>query len=196
MNKRIRWIALMIVVLGAWSGFAQSELGAFPEGTTTMRYEIRGEDAGFQTLELRVTSFGDGTYTLSMLNEQSGSEDDLGSFGFIFGVSSVSSGAGTSVDYSPLEALMDQRDRLQVGEDYLLPGGTEFTGIVAAKIAGVQCLEGSYIDPEDSGRRVNVAFALSQPTYISPRLRVEELRDGAWVETFIIELVEYTLSDS
>ena len=196
MNKRIRWIALMIVVLGAWSGFPQSELGAFPEGTTTMRYEIRGEDAGFQTLELRVTSFGDGTYTLSMLNEQSGSEDDLGSFGFIFGVSSVSSGAGTSVDYSPLEALMDQRDRLQVGEDYLLPGGTEFTGIVAAEIAGVQCLEGSYIDPEDSDRRVNVAFALSQPTYISPRLRVEELRDGAWVETFIIELVEYTLSDS
>ena len=196
MNKRIGWIALMIVVLGAWTGFAQSELEAFPEGTTTMRYEIRGEDAGFQTLELRVTSFGDGTYTLSMLNEQSGSEDDLGSFGFIFGVSSVSSGAGTSVDYSPLEALMDQRDRLQVGEDYLLPGGTEFTGIVAAEIAGVQCLEGSYVDTEDNNRRVNVAFALSQPTFFSPRLRVEELRDGVWVETFIIELVEYTLSDS
>jgi len=196
MNKRIRWIALMIVVIGAWSGLAQSELNSFPEGTTTMKYEIRGEDAGLQTLELRVTSYGDGTYTLSMLNEQSGSEDDLGSFGFIFGVSSVSSGAGTSVDYSPLEALMDQRDRLQVGEDYLLPGGTEFTGIAAVNVAGVQCLEGSYIDPNDESRRVNVAFALTHPTYVSPRLRVEELRGEEWVETFIIELVDYTLSDS
>lgn len=195
MKKRIGWIAWMIVALGAWIGFAQSELDAFPQGTTTMRYEIRGEDAGFQTLELRVASFGDGTYTLSMLNEQSGNEDDLGSFGFIFGVSSVSSGAGTSVDYSPLEALMDQRDRLQVGEDYLLPGGTEFIGITAVEIAGVQCLEGSYIDPDDSNRRVTVAFALSHPTYVSPRLRVDEMRNGEWVETFIIELVEYTLSE-
>ena len=196
MNRKIGWIALVIMVLGAWTGLAQSELEAFPEGTTTMKHEIRGEDAGFQTMELRVASLGDGTYTLSMLNEQTGSPDDLSSFGFIFGGSSISSGTGTSVDYSPLEALIDQRDRLQVGEDYLLPGGTEFTGIVAVDIAGVQCLEGSYIDPEDSNRRVNVAFALSQPTFFSPRLRVEELRDGAWVETFIIELVEYTLSDS
>jgi hypothetical protein len=37
---------------------------------------------------------------------------------------------------------------------------------------------------------------LSHPVYISPLIRVEELRSGQWVEVFSLELVEYTVSGS
>jgi hypothetical protein len=91
---------------------------------------------------------------------------------------------------------MDQRSRLQEGQEYLLPGGGSFTNIMGVTVAGVWCLQGSLVDPDEPETRTTVAFALSHPVYISPLIRVEELRSGQWVEVFSLELVEYTVTGS
>lgn len=188
-------IGVLVVGLGA---LAQSELDVFPAGTTTMIYNVTSEDTSEpQILELVVTAHEDGRYTVRMVTEQTGTEDELATgFGFIFGAARVSSGGGHDVSYTSLEALMDQRSRLQEGQDYLLPSGGLFSEIVGVTIAGVWCLEGTFSDPDDSDVRMTVAFALTNPVYISPRIRAEELRDGEWVETFAIELIEYTVEES
>jgi len=197
--RNAKWILLMLVVVGAGlNAMGQSDLDVFPVGTTTMIYSVTSEEMSEpQTLELVVTAHDDGRYTVRMVTEQTGSEDELATgFGFIFGASRVSSGGGHDVSYNSLEALMDQRSRLQEGQDYLLPGGGMFTEIVGVTIAGVWCLEGSLINPDDPNERMTIAFALTHPVYISPLIRAEELRDGAWVETFAIELVEYIVEES
>ena len=194
--KRILSIALGIGILALGIGaVAQSDIDVFPLGTTTMIYNVTSEDmTGTQTLELVVTSYGDDSYTVRMVTEQTGNEDELATgFGFMFGAASVSSGGGHDADYSSLTALMDQRDRLQEGQDYLLPGGGSFENIIGVTIAGVWCLQGSYVDADDENVRMTVAFALTNPVYISPLIRAEELRDGEWIETFALELVEYTV---
>jgi hypothetical protein len=180
------------------SAFAQADLDAFPVGTTTMVYQVTSEEMSEpQLLELVVTSFGDGQYTIRMTTEQSGDEDELATgFGFIFGATRVSSGGGHDVSYSSLEALMDQRSRLQEGQDYLLPAGGMFVNIAGVEVAGVWCLEGVLESPDDPDERMTVAFALSHPVYISPRIRAEELRDGDWIEIFTLELVEYTVEEA
>jgi len=185
-------IGLLFTGLGA---VAQSDLDIFPIGTTTMIYTVSSEDTSEpQTLELTVTSYGNDRYTVRMVTEQTGNEDELATgFGFIFGSGNVSSGGGHDADFSSLTALMDQRDRLQEGQNYLLPGGGMFTEIVGVTIAGVWCLEGTFIDADDENIRMTVAFALTNPVYISPLIRAEELRDGEWVETFSLELIEYTV---
>lgn len=184
-------IGLLLVGMNA---VAQSDIDVFPVGTTTMVYSVTSEDMSEgQTLELVVTSYGDDRYTVRMVTEQTGNEDELATgFGFMFGAASVSSGGGHDADYSSLTALMDQRDRLQEGQDYLLPGGGAFTDIVGVTIAGVWCLQGTMIDEDDENVRMTVAFALTNPVYISPRIVAEELKNGSWVETFRLELVEYT----
>jgi len=63
-------------------------------------------------------------------------------------------------------------------------------------VAGVWCLQGVLVDPDNPETRTTVAFALSNPVYISPLIRVEELRSGQWVEVFSLELVEYTVTGS
>ena len=188
----IAGIGLLFTGIGA---FAQSDLDVFPLGTTTMIYTVSSEDTSEpQTLELVVTSYGDDRYTVRMVTEQTGDEDELATgFGFMFGAASVSSGGGHDADMSSLTALMDQRERLEEGQDYLLPGGGLFENIEGVTIAGIWCLEGSYIDEDDENVRMTVAFALTNPVYISPRIRAEELRDGEWVETFALELIEYTV---
>ena len=185
-------LGLLLTGIGA---FAQSDLDVFPLGTTTMRYTVTSEDTSEpQILELVVTSHGDDRYTVRMVTEQTGNEDELATgFGFMFGAASVSSGGGHDADMSSLTALMDQRERLEEGQDYLLPGGGLFEDIVGVTIAGIWCLEGSYIDEDDENIRMTVAFALTNPVYISPRIRAEELRDGEWVVTFSLELIEYTV---
>ncbi len=193
--KRMACLAAGLFVLSIGLGlFGQAELEVFPVGTTTMVYRITSEEMSEpQTLELIVTAYGDGRYTLKMLTEQTGTEDELATgFGFIFGSARVSSGAGHDVSYTSLEALMDQRNRLQEGQDYLLPDGGLFKDIVGATIASVWCLEGTFESPDEPDARMTVAFALSHPVYISPRIRAEELREGEWVETFALELIEYT----
>lgn len=189
---------LAVLLLAGLGAFAQTDLAAFPIGTTTMTYNMTSEDVSEpQILILVVTSYGDDRYTIRMVTEQTGNEDELAtSFGFIFGSANVSAGGGHSADLSSLTALMDQRDRLQEGQVYLLPGGGSFENIVGVTIAGIWCLEGTFIDTDDENMRMTVAFALSHPVYISPRLVAEELRNGEWVETFRLELVEYTFVES
>jgi len=179
------------------AGFAQSDLDQFPAGTTKMVYHVTAEDISEpQILELVVTAHDDGRFTVRMVTEQTGDEDELATgFGFIFGAATVSSGAGHDVSYTSLEALMDQRSRLQEGQDYMLPSGGMFTNIVGSTIAGVWCLEGTLENPDDPDVRMTIAFALSHPVYISPLIRAEELRDGEWIETFALELIEYTVTE-
>jgi len=189
-------VGLMALSIG-FGAVGQSDLDVFPTGTTKMVYNITSEEMSEpQILELVVTAYGDDRYTIRMLTEQTGAEDELATgFGFIFGAATVSSGAGHDVSYTSLQALMDQRSRLQEGQDYLLPGGGVFTDIVGVTISGVWCLQGTFSDPDDPGTRMTVAFALTHPVYISPRIRAEELQDGEWVETFVIELVDYTFTE-
>ncbi len=195
-----RWtgilVALVLVGVGI-AGFAQSDLDQFPAGTTKMVYHVTAEDISEpQILELVVTAHDDGRFTVRMVTEQTGDEDELATgFGFIFGAATVSSGAGHDVSYTSLEALMDQRSRLQEGQDYMLPSGGMFTNIVGSTIAGVWCLEGTLENPDDPDVRMTIAFALSHPVYISPLIRAEELRDGEWIETFALELIEYTVTE-
>jgi len=191
-------VGLMVLSVGLGIvGFAQSDLDAFPLGTTKMVYNVTSEDMMEpQILELVVTAHEDGRYTVRMMTEQTGDEDELATgFGFMFGAATVSSGAGHDVSYTSLQALMDQRSRLQEGQDYLLPAGGMFTNIIGVTIADVWCLEGTFSDPDEPETRMTVAFALTNPVYISPRIRAEELRDGEWVETFALELVEYTVTE-
>ncbi|MGB2983515.1 MAG: hypothetical protein WBC63_06610 [Candidatus Bipolaricaulia bacterium] len=195
--KRIAFLALVTALLAAGViAYGQSDLEAFPIGTTKMVYSVTVEDLSEpQILELIVTAHEDGRYTVRMVTEQTGDEDELATgFGFIFGAATVSSGGGHDVSYSSLQALMDQRSRLQEGAEYQLPSGV-FTDIVGVTIAGVWCLEGTLLDEDDPAVRMTVAFALTNPVYISPRIRAEELRAGEWVETFALELIEYTVTE-
>jgi hypothetical protein len=198
--KRIVRLMVGLMVLSVSFGivgFAQSDLDAFPLGTTKMVYNVTSEDMTEpQILELVVTAHDDGRYTVRMMTEQTGDEDELATgFGFMFGAATVSSGGGHDVSYTSLQALMDQRSRLQEGQDYLLPAGGMFTNIIGVTIADVWCLEGTFSDPDEPETRMTVAFALTNPVYISPRIRAEEFRDGEWVETFALELVEYTVTE-
>lgn len=188
-------VGLMVLSIG-FGAVGQSDLDVFPIGTTKMVYHITSEEMNEpQILELVVTAYGDDRYTIRMLTEQTGAEDELATgFGFIFGAATVSSGGGHDVSYTSLEALMDQRNRLQEGAEYELPSGV-FTDIVGVTIAGVWCLEGTLLDESDPTARMTVAFALTNPVYISPRIRAEELRNGEWVETFALELIEYTVTE-
>lgn len=192
MNRKTGMIIAFVMVAISLSASAQSDLAAFPIGTTTMVYEVVSEGIGQpQTLTLVVTVHGDDLYTVSMTTEATGTEDELAAgFGFIFGAASVSSGGGRDVNYSSIQALIDQRNRLQAGADYALPGA-DFVDVVAVTIAGVDSLEGTIVDSENPDSRTTIAFALTDPVYISPRIVVEELRDGEWVETFRMELVGY-----
>lgn len=194
MKRIIGLLAVLGLLFAGLSAVAQSDLEVFPLGTTTMRYTVTSEDTSEpQILELTVTAYGEDRYTVRMLTEQTGNEDELATgFGFMFGAATVSSGGGHDADFSSLTALMDQRERLQEGQDYLLPGGGTFEDIVGVTIAGVWCLQGSYVDSDDEDVRMTVAFALTNPVYISPLIRAEEMRNGEWVQTFALELVEYT----
>ncbi len=181
-------LAGMVIV-----GYAQTDLDIFPVGTTSMLYNMTAEDMSEpQSLELTVTVYGDDRYMLRMLTEQTGTEDELGTgFGFIFGAAQISSGGGHGADFSSLNALMDQRNRLQEGQDYLLPGGGSFEDIVGVTIAGVWCLQGTLLNQDNEDERMTIAFALSHPVYISPLIVAEESRDGTWVEVFRLEMLEY-----
>ena len=194
--KKITSLLVLLSLMGfAVSVFAQSDLEVFPIGTTTMRYTVSSEDTSEpQVLELTVTAYGDDRYTVRMVTEQTGNEDELATgFGFIFGSAMVASGGGHDADFSSLSALMNQPDRLQEGQDMMLGASTDFTNIVSVEIAGVWCFVGTIIDRDEPDVRMTVAVALTNPVYISPLIRAEELRDGEWVETFSLELVEYTV---
>jgi len=196
MKRTMGLLMVMGVLAIAWIAFAQADLDAFPVGTTTMVYTVTAEDMNEpQILELVVIARESGEYTIRMVTESTGTEDELSGFGFIFGATSVAYGGSHDVSYSSLQALIDQRSRLQEGQEYLLPGGAAFTDIVGVTIAGLWALEGAFVDPDDEDTRMTVAFGLSHPVFISPRVVSEELRNGQWVEVFRLELVEYTFAE-
>jgi hypothetical protein len=195
--KKITGIAVLCVGLLAFGApaFAQASLSAFPKGTTTMTYSMTSTDMGQpQKLELVVTAHGDGTYTLNMSINATGTSDQLSGFGFLFGGGSLAAGTGQDISYSSLQALIAQRSRLEAGQEYLLPGGGKFTDIKGVTIAGVWCLQGSFVDPNNPDTRTTLAFALSHPVYIFPEVKVEKKENGKWVETFALELTGYNIT--
>jgi len=184
----------LILVLSGGVGFAQSEVKDFPVGTTTMVYELKTEDvAAPETITLTVVGLGDGTYRLTLTLDASGTPDELKVFGLLFGMTQTATG-GTSLSFDPLAALIEHPERLSAGDEYQLAGGATFTGTALVTIATLPCLQGSYVNPKQSDVRITIALSLLRPVFISPYMRQEELRDGQWVETFSLKLVEYTVA--
>ncbi len=193
-----RMVSLMMIVgligIGV-SSYAQSDLDTFPIGKTEMVYQITTEDMESpQVLGFTIVSRGNDGYTLSMNIEASGTADQLAGFGFLFTGAQMSYAGGENVSYSPLQALMEQRSHLQAGNDYILPGGGSFKDIALVEIAGVQCLQGSFVDPSNADTRTTMAFSVSDPVYMFPFVRAEEQRDGQWVTTLQMELTQYTFT--
>jgi len=193
-----RMISLMMIMgligIGV-SSYAQSDLDTFPIGKTEMVYQITTEDMESpQVLGFTIVSRGNDGYTLSMNIEASGTADQLAGFGFLFTGAQMSYAGGENVSYSPLQALMEQRSHLQAGNDYILPGGGSFKDIALVEIAGVQCLQGSFVDPSNADTRTTMAFSVSDPVYMFPFVRAEEQRDGQWVTTLQMELTQYTFT--
>jgi len=191
-------VSLMMIVgligIGV-SSYAQSDLDTFPIGKTEMVYQITTEDMESpQVLGFTIVSRGNDGYTLSMNIEASGTADQLAGFGFLFTGAQMSYAGGENVSYSPLQALMEQRSHLQAGNDYILPGGGSFKDIALVEIAGVQCLQGSFVDPSNADTRTTMAFSVSDPVYMFPFVRAEEQRDGQWVTTLQMELTQYTFT--
>jgi len=194
--KRIVSLMMIVGLVGIGvSAYAQSDLDAFPIGKTEMVYEITTEkmDAP-QSLGFTIVSRGDDDYTVSMNIEATGTADQLAGFGFLFTGAQMSYSGGENVSYSPLQALMEQRSHLQAGNDYILPGGGSFKDIALVEIAGVQCLQGSFIDPSNADTRTTMAFSVSNPVYMFPFVRVEKERDGQWVTTLQMKLTKYSFT--
>lgn len=192
---KMKLVALVLANILALSicAFSQAKLDQFPLGTTTMRFSVVTEDLSApQALELQVVVRPNSTYTVRMLAEATGTAPQLSGFGFLFGAAGLAYGGGEDVSLSALQVLVDQRSRLQEGDEYLLPGGGTFTNVVLVDIAGVRCVEGSYVDPKNRDTRMTVALGVSKPVYTVPRVRVERLRGGTWETVFLMELVAYT----
>lgn len=194
--KRVTSLIVIVVLVGfSIAAYAQSDLNAFPIGTTQMVYRITTEDMKSpQKLDFTIVSRGNDDYTVSMSIEASGTADQLAGFGFLFTGAQMSYAGGENVSYSPLQALIDQRSHLQAGNDYILPGGGSFKDIESVEIAGVQCLQGSFVDPSNTDTRTTIAFSISDPVYMFPFVRVEKSRDGQWVASLQMELVQYTFT--
>ena len=193
--RRNRVLAVLFIIL-AMSGvvcLAQSEVKDFPLGTTNMIYELKTEDRAPETITLTVIASSDGQYRVKMGLDASGTADELKDLGLVFGMTQTTTG-GSSVTFDPLSALMEHRDRLAAGEEYRLAGGATFKGTEMVTIATLPCLQGIYTNPDQADMRITVAFSLLRPVFISPYIREEELRNGQWVETFSMKLVEYTVS--
>ncbi|HEU68507.1 MAG TPA: hypothetical protein ENN53_04740 [Candidatus Acetothermia bacterium] len=193
MKTGIIGIALVSLLAVGVCAFGQAKLESFPAGTTTMVFHIVAEDLREpQLLELQVIARADGPYTVRMVMEATGTADQMSAFGFLFGAAGLQYGGGQDVSLAALQTLMDQRRRLQEGQEYVLPSGGAFTDVAPVTIAGIQCIAGSIVDPRSPDSRTTVAFSLSHPVYTVPLVRLERLRDGRWETVFSMELVEYT----
>ncbi len=187
------FLVLMLIACGA---YAQTKLSDFPIGTTTMAYKIATNKLTTpQTLALTVTGLADGRYRIKMTTEATGTPDELGTFGFLFGAARVESGMG-NVGFGPISALLPHLDDLTVGEDYVLPGGGSFHVVADQEIAGVPCLSGVYTDPDHPDTRTTLAFSRSTPVFVSPLIKVEEKHSGKWVTTFLLKLTFYSVTQA
>ena len=191
---RIGLIFLVVTLLIVGGACAQTALTDFPAGTTTMAYRITTDKLTTpQTLILEVTGLGNDRYHIKMTTEATGTPDELGVFGFLFGATSVASGMA-NVDFGPISALLAHRADLTAGEDYILPGGGTFHAEKDENIGGIPCLSGVYTDPAHPNTRTTLAFSLQKPVFVSPLIKVEEKRAGDWITTFILELTAYTFT--
>jgi hypothetical protein len=192
-SLRVLGTLCFVGLLLSFVAVAQNDLEDFPLGTTKMAYELTtDETAEPQILELTVLGYEDGRYRMSLYTEAIGFPEELSVFGFLFQAATVE--AGTShVSYSPLQALIDRRDKLQAGQDYIVGTDATFTDVGVVEIASVHCLQGVLVDETSPDERITVAFALTFPVFVPPRIVVEELQeDGSWQQTFSLVLTEYT----
>ena len=191
---RIGLMFLIVMLVIAGGTYAQTALTDFPVGTTTMAYRITTDKLTTpQTLILEVTGLGNGRYHLKMITEATGTPDELGVFGFLFGATSVSSGMA-NVDFGPISALLAHRADLTAGEDYILPGGGTFHAGKDENIGGIPCLSGVYTDPAHPNTHTTLAFSLQKPVFVSPLIKVEEKHADTWLTTFLLELTAYTFT--
>lgn len=189
----IVFLGLMLIVCGA---YAQSTLTNFPVGTTTMAYQIITDRlTAPQMLTLTVTGLTGGRYRIKMTTEATGTPDELGAFGFLFGATSMTSGMG-NVNFGPISALLPHLDDLTVGEDYVLSGGGIFHVVADQEVAGIPCLSGVYTDPDHPDTRTTLALSLSKPVFVSPLIKVEEKHSGEWSTTFLLELTAYSFTST
>ncbi len=189
-------VFLLILAVVAYGAYAQTKLTDFPAGTTTMAYRITTDKLTTpQTLTLTVTGLPEGRYQIKMTTEATGTPDELGVFGFLFGATSVASGMA-NVDFGPISALLAHRSDLTPNEDYILPGGGTFHAGSKVTIAGISCLSGVYIDPTNPDTRTALAFSLVKPVFVSPLIKVEEKQSGKWVTTFLLELTAYSFTST
>jgi hypothetical protein len=195
MKRATRLIFVLAIVATNIAVLAQSDLNSFPIGNTKMEYQITTEEMqNPQWLRLSIISRGDDDYTMSMNIEATGTADQLAGFGFLFTGAQMSYAGGESVTYSPLQALIEQRSHLSLNNDYILPGGGEFKDISNTEIAGVSCLQGVFVNPSEPNIKTTIAFGISEPMYMFPLVQVEELRDGTWITSLKMELIEYTFT--
>jgi hypothetical protein len=191
--SRILAVLCVAIVTLSYAVLAQNDVEDFPLGTTKMVYElITDETAESQTIELTVIGYEDGRYRMSLHTESVGLPEQLTVFGFLFQAAAVETGT-SHVSYSPLQALMDRRDKLEAGQDYIVGAEATFADVELVEIASVHCLQGVLVDEATPEERMTVAFALTFPVFVPPRIVVEELQeDGSWHETFSLQLTEYS----
>lgn len=190
--SKIVSIVCFVTFLLPFTIFAQNDLEDFPLGTTKMVYALTtDETVEPQILELTVIGYEDGQYRLSLFTEATGPPEQLSVFGFLLGSAAVRAGE-LDVSYNPLHALIERRESLEPGQEYILAGGGTFADLQVVEIASVHCLQGVVVDPSEPDSRMTVAFALTFPVFVPPLIRIDERQDdGTWVTTFSMVLTEY-----
>lgn len=180
-----------IVLITTTIGWGQAELSEFPLGTTTMVYRIVSEEIEEpQYKRITVIGLEDGRFRLIITQEAIGTPEELAFFGILGGMMMLHAGE-REVDFTPLLFLMERRELLVVGEEFLLIGGGRFIVDKYIKIAGIETIQGTYLDPRRPDERMIFAFSRWAPVFLFPRLRVEELIDDEWRLLFKVELIDY-----
>ncbi len=183
--KKLLWFwALVVYTSLAW---AQASLSDFPLGLTVMKWTARGAEGTLpQELIFAVEVKPDGIYRTELTVRSEGTAAELGAFGFL-GSALFVQAFGTTVDLGALQVLIRRKEALTPGERYSLPGGT-FQALRREEIAGVLCLVGEYRSADRPNTVVELAFALQDPVFFLPLVRVVDSGKLA----FEMQLVSYT----
>ncbi len=183
-RRAVRLVLISVLVVSSLV-WAQAELEEFPPGTTQMAWRLAGEGVPpDQTLRITIAREGD-EFTVELVVAARGKADELGLLGFLGSALGIQA-PGTQVDLSVLSTVLRRPELLQVGEEYLLPGGRVFLVREQLEVAGVLTVIGEYREP--GGREiVEIGIPLADPVYFLPLLRVH--RDGQL--HMEMELVEY-----
>lgn len=182
-----RWLACAFILCWVGTALAQGSLEDFPLGPTSMTWRILSRDLSSpQELTLRVEASPAGQYRIELTLAAAGTAAELGTLGFL-GSALFVQASGAQVDLSSLLVLSRRRESLQVGQSYVVPGGT-FLVREQTTIAGVLSLLGEFRPADRTSAVIEIGFALSDPVYFLPLMRV---REDATV-TFEMVLVAYS----